>query len=121
MTHVALRFDTEGGPARTDFFVSSWPRHPDLDARATLGAHLRMISAPPGTWPVRSVYAYRRTAELDEEYARTADELRGAHLNEVIGFARWTAGELDMLVAVEDGEVVFDLLRGEAVEPWEFR
>lgn len=123
MAQVQQRFDTARGPARTDFYVTDWPARPGAAARDSLAAQLRALPPPPGAdWALRSVYVYRRGPGLDEQLQLLATQLRGAHAHDVVAFARWTAGRLDMMVAVHDGQVVFDLLRGQAVDPpWDFR
>ncbi len=118
------RFETAQGPARTDSFLVDAPDHPSPAFFTRVAELTRALPAPPSTvpWAVRSVYVYRRGPQLDDRYSRTVDELRGGHAAEVVLFARWSNGTLDLLLGIDDSIAVYDALAAAPIDPpWEFR
>lgn len=116
-------FESPHGPARTDSFLVDRPRLSAAADRRRMAALLAALPAPEGApLALRSAYVYRRTERLDERYPASAAVLRSAHAGDLLAYARWTRGTLDMMLVIDNGRVVHDLQADRPVEPpWEFR
>lgn len=108
---------------RTDFFFVEAPTQLDQVAKQALRvAMLEHPAEKKNTYQLYSVYVYRRTEVLNDAYVDEERSLRGGHLAQLLAYARWRDDVLDIQYLIDHGEVVFDLLRNEVVEPpWEFR
>jgi hypothetical protein len=110
------------GAHRSDYFLVERGHRADPGFRAALR---RLVeSAREGDisrYALYSVYVYERSERLNESFRGSADDLRGVYDGDLLGYARWHEGELDVFYLIESGRVVYDLLKDEPVSPaWEF-
>ncbi len=72
---------------------------------------------------VYSLYVYERTKQLNEKFDGDFDKLRAVYninLN-LISYTRWSEGKMDIFYLIENGNVVYDVLENEEINPtWEF-
>ena len=110
------------GPGRSLYFFVERGHRGDEGFRDALR---RLVeSAREGDisrYALYSIYVYERSEQVNEAFRGSADDLRGVHDQDLLGYARWNRGEVDVFYVIESGRVVFDLLANEPVSPsWEF-
>jgi hypothetical protein len=123
LPQLTQHFKAPQGPSRSDSALTDLPANPDPAARAQLASALRALQPADGAPEVlHSVYVYRQGPGLDPSTQLSAQELRSAHANALVAYARWSNGRLDMLLLIDKLQVVYDLLLDQPVDPpWEFR
>lgn len=115
-------FSGQYGNSRADYFFSSRGDWRDAGYRARLVDLVRNTAGDaPKDFDSYSLYVYEKTATLNAGFDGDADALRGVHDADLISFTRWTRGKMDIFYLIEDGDVVYDVLEDEAINPpWEF-
>ncbi len=110
------------GNSRADYFFSSRGDWRDARYRARLADIVRATAGDaPRDLDLYSLYVYEKTATLNAGFDGDAGALRGVHDTDLISYARWNHGNMDVFYLIEDGNVVHDMLTDEAVDPpWEF-
>ena len=74
-----------------------------------------------GNYMLFSVYVYARTKILNKRFKGDSNSLKGVHDDDLISYARWKQGKLDIFYLIDSGNVVFDVLKNTTVSPaWEF-
>lgn len=111
-------FDAPQGRAHNDYVFVEQPRRADPAWRATLAGALKVWPEPAGgPWALRSVFVYERNERIGPQFQGDADALRGVHDQDLVAYARWTAGKLETAWVIDQGDVVFDLLLDQPVKP----
>lgn len=115
-------FISQDGKNRNNYFFTDPINWQDTQFRTELQKQLETIKAQsPADYTLFSIYVYKQTEELNEHFNGTVDSLRGSYDNDLISYARWNQGELDIFYLVDSGYVVFDMLKGSNISPpWEF-
>lgn len=68
-----------------------------------------------------SVYVYAHTKQLNEKFKGDNNSLQGTYDSDLISYARWKQGKLDIFYFIDSGNVVFDALKNTRTSPeWEF-
>lgn len=116
--HSADELEAPQGRARVEALVTRWPKRPTEEARQVMRRSLEGHAVTDaGHWPLRSVYVFRRSETLTELDPRSPLELKRDALLEVVAFARWSDGVLDLSLLVDEGDAVFDLLEDRPIDP----
>ncbi|MET0067183.1 MAG: hypothetical protein ABW076_12630 [Candidatus Thiodiazotropha sp.] len=115
-------FNSETGSNRIDYFFIDSDDISDPRFRETLKNRVTAAHAElPEPYDISSIYIYRRTANLNQDYSGDADSLRGVYDEDLVSYSRWNQGLLDIFYLIDEGNVVFNLLEDQPVEPpWEF-
>lgn len=114
-------FTRDGKRYRIDYYFTP---HQSL-SHAELGQRLKekyaAKSNPAKLYPFFSIYLYRQTGVLNATFKGDSGWLRGIHDDDLLAYARWHQGTLDIFYVIRSGEVVYDLLADQKIaEPWEF-
>ena len=118
LSPVRHSFSGPAGPSLNRYYViAPGQRHTEgFRARLrTLIEAARDTSEPAPA--MQSAYVYERNDTLNEGYQGSADSLRGVHDNALVAYARWQGSRLDVLYLIEQGNVVYDLLLDQAIDP----
>lgn len=114
----SLAFDAPQGHAHNDYLFVEQPRRTDPTWRASLANSLKAWSpAAGGPWALRSIFVYERNERISPQFHGDADALRGVYDQDLVAYARWTAGTLETAWIIDQGYVVFDLLLDQPVKP----
>lgn len=114
----SLAFDAPQGRAHNDYLFVEQARRTDPAWRATLASTLK--AWPPasgGPWAMRSIFVYERNERISPQFQGDADALRGVYDQDLVAYARWTAGTLETAWLIDHGDVVFNLLLDQPVKP----
>lgn len=118
------RFDTPDGKGRNDYYFVPDPRQLDTRFRRRLRELVEAAEkfADTSDSAVHSIYVYRATNGIGEQFRGTPEALRGDHAGQLVSFTRWSGKRLDMFYLIDKGQVVFDVLDDKPVSPaWEFK
>lgn len=115
-------FSNQSGNHRIDYFFVEGDRRRDARFREELQRLVKaeQSKAPP-TDGFYSIYVYQKTAALNEGFTGGVDGLRGVYDGDLISYSRWNSSEMDIFYIIDQGNVVFDMLKNREVSPpWEF-
>ena len=124
LTPFVYRFDTPDGKARNNYYFIPTPRQLDAPFRRRLHELVEAAakSADTDDSAIHSIYVYRATQGIGAQFQGNHDALRGNHAEQLLSFARWSGGRLDMFYLIDKGQVIFDLLEDKPISPaWEFK
>ncbi|MCU7918077.1 MAG: hypothetical protein KZQ95_06920 [Candidatus Thiodiazotropha sp. (ex Epidulcina cf. delphinae)] len=115
-------FSNDTGKYRVDYFYLDTVYRADPGFREALRALVEKAHAKvPPAYDVSSIYVYRKTEMLNQDFSGNADALRGVYDNDLVSYSRWNQQAIDVFYLIDEGNVVFDLISNEAVSvPWEF-
>ncbi len=121
LSPFSYEFSGQAGKSRNDYYFTPVQRD-DPTIKETIGNLVKAAMEKSSTDYERySIYVYEQTDMLNGNYAGSADDLRGVYDNNLISYARWNKGALDVFYYIESGNVVYDLLNQKPVSPsWEF-
>jgi hypothetical protein len=116
-------FSNQNGRNRIDYFFIEKDYDKDAKFRENLYNLLNKKQQVNATsdYNLYSIYVYKKTSKINEKFTGSSEDLRGVYDNNLISYSRWNKGNIDIFYFIEDGEVVFDMIKSERVSPsWEF-
>jgi hypothetical protein len=115
-------FSNQYGKNRIDYFFIEKAYKDDEKFRQELYIILvKMKEKINSKYDLYSIYIYKKTAKINEKFSGDHNDLRGIYDNDLISYSRWNQGNVDIFYFIENGKVVFDMIKNDRVSPsWEF-
>ena len=115
-------FSNQYGKNRIDYFFTDNDYQDDAGFREKLYNLVENIKNKVDfQYNLYSIYVYKKTTRLNENFLGDNNDLRGVYNNDLISYSRWNQGNIDIFYLIEDGKVVFDMIKNDPVSPsWEF-
>jgi hypothetical protein len=115
-------FSNQYGKNRIDYFFIENDYQDNAGFRKELYNSVKNVKDKVDTpYNLYSIYVYKKTNEINENFSGEDNDLRGVYNDDLISYSRWNQGNIDIFYFIEDGKVVFDILKNDRVSPsWEF-
>ena len=118
LSTARYEFNTPQGAGLNHYFFVEDPQRGDAAYRAALRDAVDAAQREAiGGLAVQSVYVYERTDKLNAAFKGDASQLSGVYDRWLVSYTRSSQGRQDIFYMVDDGNVVFDLLKNEPVSP----
>jgi hypothetical protein len=115
-------FSNQYGKNRIDYFFTKHDYQDNPGFREKLDNLIKKIKSKiDSKYNLYSIYVYKKTTTINENFSGDNNDLRGVYNNDLISYSRWNQGNIDIFYFIEDGKVVFDMIKNDRVSPsWEF-
>lgn len=96
------------------YFLSQWSNY-DEESFQKLKDSVNLLTENKDQFKLYSVYIYKETDELNENFNKSKDWLDG-HNHNLIAYIRFDEGINDIFYILKDGNVVYDNVKNEKVD-----
>lgn len=122
LSPYSYEFSNQYGKNRIDYFFTENDYQDNAGFREKLYNLIENVKNKVDfQYNLYSIYVYKKTTRLNENFSGGDHDLRGVYNNDLISYSRWNQGNIDIFYFIEDGKVVFDMIKNDQVSPtWEF-